>query len=64
MTTTPADDHLRRTDEPGLAADRREHLRTVAPVLVAVLLLFGLTVAGFAALGELLDFGIWLVGTD
>ena len=50
--------------EPGRAADQRERLRTVAPVLVAVLLLFGLTTVGLAALGELLDFGIWLVGTE
>lgn len=64
MTTTHADDHRQRTDRGGDEPGSPERLRTVVPVLVAVLLLFGVTWAGFLALGELLDLGVWLVGTD
>ncbi|MBC7307549.1 MAG: hypothetical protein H5T80_11615, partial [Dietzia sp.] len=58
MTTTRAGHPLERPDD---ARDLREHLRTVAPVLVSVLLLFGVAIAAFLALGELLNFGVWLV---
>ncbi|WP_155855417.1 hypothetical protein [Actinotalea ferrariae] len=64
MTTTPAHGDLERSREALLTPDVRERLRTVVPVLVAVLLLFGAAVAGFVALGELLDLGVWLVGAD
>jgi hypothetical protein len=64
MTTTQAAGPLERTDDALLTPDVRERLRTAAPVLVAVLLLFGVAMAGFFALGELLDFGVWLVSSD
>lgn len=64
MTTMHADGHPERSDAAGLMPDGRERLRTVVPVLVAVLLLFGVAMTGFVVLGELLDFGVWLVSSD
>lgn len=63
MTTTSTHGPLERTDAL-LTPDVRERLRTVVPVLVSVLLLFGVAMAGFFALGELLDLGVWLVSSD
>lgn len=40
---------------------RHDHLRSTVPVLVAVALLLGITVAGAVAVRELVDFGLWLV---
>ncbi|WP_225752926.1 hypothetical protein [Actinotalea sp. Marseille-Q4924] len=64
MTTTHPDGRLERTRHDPLTPEVRERLRTVAPVLVAVLLLFGVAMAGFFALGEVLDLGVWLVSAD
>lgn len=50
--------HLSRSER----RDRREgdRVRSVAPALVAVLLLLGVLVAGGLVLRDWLDFGLWL----
>ena len=51
-------------DHPALAErplSRREHLRTVVPVTVAVLLLLGVVLTAALALQDLLDFGVWFL---
>ena len=42
---------------------RRERLRANAPAVAAVVMLFGLVLAGALALERLLDLGIWLLGS-
>lgn len=43
--------------------DAREHLRTVIPAAIAVVLLFGVLIAGSLALRDLLDFGVWFLAS-
>lgn len=42
----------------------RDHLRTTLPVLVAVLMLFGVVVVGALALREVADLTVLLIPTD
>ena len=43
--------------------DARERLRSVVPAAIAVVLLFGLLIAGSLALRGLLDFGVWFLAS-
>ena len=41
----------------------REQLRTLVPTAIAVVLLFGVIIAGSLALRGLLDFGVWFLAS-
>ena len=43
--------------------DARERLRTLIPTAIAVVLLFGVFIAGSLALRGLLDFGVWFLAS-
>lgn len=42
----------------------RDRLRTVIPVTIAVTLLVGVLAVGVLTLRDLLDFGVWLLGSS
>lgn len=61
--TTAPHDVVHDLDETYDDDAARERLRTIVPTAIAVVLLFGVIIAGSLALGGLLDFGVWFLAS-
>ncbi|KGM08870.1 hypothetical protein [Cellulomonas bogoriensis] len=62
VTIHPVAGH-RADSAPGSEEEARERLRSTIPVLVSVVMLFGLVVGAALVAREVADLGVWLVSS-